>query len=553
MADLVQPIIIKRIKKGGGGHHGGAWKVAYADFVTAMMAFFLLLWLLNAVTQDQLEGIANYFAPVSISRSTSGAGDILGGATILEEGAMKNMAARASVSVDLPPPKAGDAGGEETVEETAEDSSGAGQDQETAESKARELAEQQEEEQFEKAEKELRETIQGIPDLERLADSLLVENTPEGLRIQIVDQEGLAMFPKSSAKMHAHTRKLLELVAKVVARMPQKLKISGHTDALRYISRTGYSNWELSADRANASRRALTEFGVPFERVSRVVGMAATEPLVADNPIHPSNRRISIVLLRGTGEAKPADAAKPPPEAAEKPAEGEASLPGLEEIRRRQLRDGSPRPKFAEAKKKAAEAKKEADEARKKAAEAKRKAAAEAERKAAIPKEQPIETGDLLPGLEDIRRQQLRGEWEPKIPAAPNDKPAAAAIEPAKEQKKPAPAAEKPAETRQLLPGLEEIRGKQLRGEWEPKKPGTPNDKPAAAAFQPAKEQKKPDPGADKPVETKQLLPGLENIRRKQLLEESRSGLATQSGEKPEDSTVLFPRLEEIRRRRRFE
>ncbi|MFQ5620134.1 MAG: flagellar motor protein MotB, partial [Rhodospirillales bacterium] len=336
MADQVQPIIIKKVKKGGHGHHGGAWKVAYADFVTAMMAFFLLLWLLNAVTQDQLEGIANYFAPISLSRDTSGAGDILGGKTILEEGAMKNVTARASVSVDLPPPRAGDGGGQENVDETADDSSGGGQ--ETTESKARELLKRKEEEQFKKAEKELHETIQGIPNLERLADSLLVENTPEGLRIQIVDQEGLAMFPKSSAKMHAHTRRILELVAKVVVKMPQKLKISGHTDALRYISDNGYSNWELSADRANASRRTLLEFGVPFERVARVVGMAATEPLVPDNPIHPSNRRISIVLLRGTGEAKPAGAGKPPPEAAEKPAGAKKSLPGLEEIRHRQLR-----------------------------------------------------------------------------------------------------------------------------------------------------------------------------------------------------------------------
>ncbi len=483
MADQSQTIIIKKGKKGHDRHHGGAWKVAYADFVTAMMAFFLLLWLLNAVTQDQLEGIANYFAPISLSRDTSGAGEILGGKTVLEEGAMKNVTARASVNADLPPPKAGDAGGEETVEETAEDSSGADQDQETAESKARELVKRQEEEQFEKAEKELRETIQGIPNLKRLADSLLVENTPEGLRIQIVDQEGLAMFPKSSAKMYAHTRRILELVAKVVVKMPQKLKISGHTDSLRYISQTGYSNWELSADRANASRRALLEFGVPFERVARVVGMAATEPLVPDNPIHPSNRRISIVLLRGTGEAKPAGAGKPPPEAAEKPAEAKKLLPGLEEIRRQQLLDGSPHPKPAEAKKKAAEAKKKA---------------AGAKKEAAIPEEKPIETGDLLPGLEEIRRKQLRGEWEPK-------------------------------------------------------KPGAPNDRPAAAAIQPAKEQKKPAPAADEPVETKQLLPGLEQIRRRQLLEESRSGLTTQSGETPEDSTVLFPRLEEIRRRLRFE
>ncbi|MCH7692883.1 MAG: flagellar motor protein MotB [Proteobacteria bacterium] len=552
MAEQVQPIIIKKGKKGKHRHHGGAWKVAYADFVTAMMAFFLLLWLLNAVTQDQLEGIANYFAPISLSRDTSGAGDILGGATILEEGAMKNVTARASVSIDLPPPKAGDAGGEETVEETAEESSGAGQDQETAESKARKLAERQEEEQFEKAEKELRETIQGIPSLERLADSLLVENTPEGLRIQIVDQEGLAMFPKSSANMYAHTRKILELVAKVVAKMPQKLKISGHTDALRYISRNGYSNWELSADRANASRRALLEFGVPFERVSRVVGMAATEPLVPDNPIHPSNRRISIVLLRGTGEAKPAAAEKTPPEAAEKPAEAEESLPGLEEIRRQQLLDGSPHPMPAEAKKEAAEAKKEA---------------AEAKRKAAIATEKPAEAEESLPGLEEIRRQQLldgsphpmpadakKDAAEAKKKAAEAKRKAAEATKEAAEAKREAAIAEeKPIETGDLLPGLEAIRSKQLRGEWEPKKPGAPNDKPAAAAMQPAKEQKEPAPAADEPVETKQLLPGLEQIRRKQLLEESRSGLTTQSGETPEDSTVLFPRLEEIRRRRRFE
>ncbi len=448
MADEAQPIIIKKVKKGGHRHHGGAWKVAYADFVTAMMAFFLLLWLLNAVTQDQLEGIANYFAPVSLSRDTSGAGGILGGKTVLEEGSRKNVTARASVNVDLPPPKAGDAGGEETVEETAEDTSGAQEDQEIKESEAEELLERKEEEQFEKAEEELRETIQDIPNLERLADSLLIDSTPEGLRIQIIDQEGLAMFPRSSAKMYAHTRKILELVAKVVVKMPQKLKISGHTDALRYVSQTDYSNWELSADRANASRRALLDSGVPFQRVARVVGMAATEPLVADNPTHPSNRRISIVLLRGTGAAKPATAGKKPAPAEKKPAQGEEKpaeakelLPGLEEIRRRQILDGSPHPNPAEAEK---------------------KTAAEAEKKAAETEEKPIEAGELLPGLEEIRRKQLRGVWGPKKPAVAGTKPAETVTQPAETEKKPARAADEPAETGELLPGLEEIRRKQL-------------------------------------------------------------------------------------------
>ncbi len=443
MADQSQTIIIKKGKKGRHRHHGGAWKVAYADFVTAMMAFFLLLWLLNAVTQDQLEGIANYFAPISLSRDTSGAGDILGGKTVLEEGALKNVTARASVSIDLPPPKAGDAGGEETVEETAEGTSGAEEDQEVKESEAQKLLERKEQEQFERAEEELRETIQGIPDLKRLADSLLMENTPEGLRIQIIDQEGLAMFPKGSAKMHAHTRRILKLVAKVVVKMPQKLKISGHTDALRYVSQTGYSNWELSADRANASRRALLEFAVPFDRVARVVGMAATDPLVPDNPTHPSNRRISIVLLRGTGAAKPAEASE--------------LLPGLEEIRRRQLLDGSPHRNAAEAEKKPAEPAEKPAEAEKKPATA--------EKKPAKAEEQPIEAGELLPGLKELRRQQLRGEWEPKKPDAAA--PAEIVTQPAKAEKKPPLPLDEPAETKELLPGLEEIRRRQ-RLEFSP-------------------------------------------------------------------------------------
>ena len=282
MADQVQPIIIKKVKKGGHGHHGGAWKVAYADFVTAMMAFFLLLWLLNAVTQDQLEGIANYFAPISVSQDTSGAGDILGGKTVLEEGAMKNVTARASVSVDLPPPKAGDGGGEETVEESAEDSSGAEEDQELKESEAQKLLERKEQEQFEKAEEELRETIQGIPGLERLADSLLIENTPEGLRIQIIDQERFTMFPLGSSDMYGHTKKMLEQVAKVIVNLPNKIAVTGHTDATPYAKSSRYSNWELSTDRALASRRALVEYGLDAGRITRVVGKAAGDPLVPE-------------------------------------------------------------------------------------------------------------------------------------------------------------------------------------------------------------------------------------------------------------------------------
>ena len=291
MAEGGVTVIIKKVKKGGHGHHGGAWKVAYADFVTAMMAFFLLLWLLNSVTQDQLEGISNYFAPVSTARTTSGSGDILGGQVAGEEGAMEVSSTRPSVTLNLPPPKAGE-GGE--LDES--------EDRESADmEEAKEKLNQQEQEQFEEAEDALRQAIQSIPALKQLAQSLIIDNTPEGMRIQIVDQEGLAMFPSGGSKMYLHTKKILELVAKVVVAMPQKIKVSGHTDATKFVTETGYSNWELSADRANASRRALIDLDVPESRFARVVGLAATEPLLADDPKNPRNRRLSLVLLRGTG------------------------------------------------------------------------------------------------------------------------------------------------------------------------------------------------------------------------------------------------------------
>ena len=308
-------IIIKKVKKGGGhGHHGGAWKVAYADFVTAMMAFFLLLWLLNAVSQEQLEGISSYFSPVSASTSSSGAGGVLGGMVISEEGAMPNVTSRPSVTVDLPPPKAGSSGesaGGKTAAEAETDE---------------EAQKRTEESQFGQAKEDLEKAMAAVPNLKRLAESLLVDNTPEGLRIQLVDQKGLAMFPSGGAEMYLHTRKVLELVAKVVLSMPQELSISGHTDAVPFHTESGYGNWELSADRANATRRALLELGVPEKRFARVVGLEAKQPLLKDDPNNPRNRRLSIILLRGTGrpEAKKAEA-----------------LPGLDRLGRR-AREGLP-------------------------------------------------------------------------------------------------------------------------------------------------------------------------------------------------------------------
>lgn len=297
-----QPIIIKKIKKGGGGHHGGAWKIAYADFVTAMMAFFLLLWLLNAVSQEQLEGIADYFAPTVTSTSQSGSGQILGGTTVAVDGSLEDTVSRPSVTMDLPPPKAG-SGGEAMQDEVVQ----AEMDAEQTKAKA-------EQEQFDKAAKEMQEALETLPEFQQLAESLMVDNTPEGLRFQIVDQEGLAMFPSGSASMYEHTERVLGLVVEVVQKMPQDLAISGHTDAVPMGGGDQtYTNWELSTDRANAARRGLLRMGIPESRIARVVGKAATEPLLPDDPTNARNRRLSIVLMRGTGEQAPPEPAGPPP------------------------------------------------------------------------------------------------------------------------------------------------------------------------------------------------------------------------------------------------
>lgn len=303
MADELgkQAIIIKRVKKSHGGHHGGAWKVAYADFVTAMMAFFLLLWLLNSVTEEQLQGISNYFSPTTVSQSPSGAGGMLGG-QVIGQGASQSSSAQPTVTMNLPPSTIG-VGGEEFTDpaEGAAEQDFDGR----AEREAEAMRQAMEQKQFEQVSQDLRDAIQAVPQLQGLKDSLLVDNTPEGLRIQIVDQEGAPMFPAGSSAMYEHTRALLQLVGKVVRMLPQKIAVDGHTDATSFSDGSGYGNWELSADRALASRRVLLSAGVTDDRVARVSGKAGSEPLIADQPNHPRNRRISIILLReaeNTGE-----------------------------------------------------------------------------------------------------------------------------------------------------------------------------------------------------------------------------------------------------------
>ena len=316
------PVIIKKIKKSHAHvHHGGAWKVAYADFVTAMMAFFLLLWLLNVTTDEQRRGIADYFAPSVASQNQTGSGGVLGGQTISVDGALVNDSAAASITVMLDAPAQElpeqDAAAEDEAEAAAQPEPpkvpveasevtalAVAEPPETStdvsEDAATKLVKDLEEERFRQAEFELRQAIQDIPDIQQLAQNLIIDRTPEGMRIQIVDQDKLSMFPRSSSDMLDHARKLMGLVAEVVRNLPNEIAITGHTDSTPFVNDDGYGNWELSADRANASRRALMSAGVPGSRIASVVGKADKEPLTAGDRAAPQNRRISIVLLHET-------------------------------------------------------------------------------------------------------------------------------------------------------------------------------------------------------------------------------------------------------------
>ena len=275
-----RPVIIKKIKKvGHSAHHGGAWKIAYADFVTAMMAFFLLMWLIAATSEEQKRGVAEYFTLAAFSVSSSGTGGIMGGTGLMIQGPNQSDSRAPTVVMQIAPSP----------------SSGAG---EADEEDVEEFLRRQEEEAFEEAQEAIRQAINADPALNELSDHLIMDMTPEGLRIQVVDHEGGAMFPSGSAAMPERTRTLLSQIAKVVNSMPNRILITGHTDATSFATGDGYTNWELSADRANAARRALVTAGVDPERIGEVAGRADQEPLIVADPFLPENRRISIVLQR---------------------------------------------------------------------------------------------------------------------------------------------------------------------------------------------------------------------------------------------------------------
>ncbi len=282
-AKKLQPVIIKRIKKGGHVAHGGAWKIAYADFVTAMMAFFLLMWLLGSTTEGDKKGIADYFAsPLKLSLLASGSGS--GDSSHVVKG-----------------------GGQDLTRSTGQVKRG-----ETEAKRASINLHQLKEEQtraevarLEDLKAKVEKKLAGNPKLQGVASQILLEMTDDGLRIQIVDADQRPMFASGSAVVQGYMRELLREIGSILGDVPNRLTLEGHTDALPFPGGDrGYSNWELSADRANASRRELVTGGLPEEQVLRVQGLAASNPFDRRDPSGATNRRISIIVMTREAEER---------------------------------------------------------------------------------------------------------------------------------------------------------------------------------------------------------------------------------------------------------
>jgi chemotaxis protein MotB len=280
-------VIIKRIKKGGhGGHHGGAWKVAYADFVTAMMAFFLLMWLINTTTPEQKRGIADYFAPQSIAQTVSGSGGVLGGKVMGEDNAHAGGAQSVMQKQSPPSPPS-------TTKALASgqtQNGGGGTSDPSAQSNSAQDGD------FAHAAEAIRQSVQDNPDLANLSHQLILEQTPQGLRIQLVDQDGRPMFQQGTSEPMPYTRKLLGTVGAIIDALPNRVSISGHTSASD--SGGNGNEWTLSSERANAARAVLQAGGLRSDRIYEVAGKAGSEPLLPEEPSASANRRLSILLLR---------------------------------------------------------------------------------------------------------------------------------------------------------------------------------------------------------------------------------------------------------------
>ncbi|MDR6870570.1 chemotaxis protein MotB [Bosea sp. BE125] len=277
MTNPTQTIIIKKVKKAAHAHHGGAWKIAYADFVTAMMAFFLLMWLISMTTQEQKIGLAEYFAPTAVSPSTSGAGGMLWG-TALDTSGSKSSAPR-----------------DATMGPTKEDGTRRADPGRTSDREVNRPATSVQDNQS--AMTSLRQALQNMPEIAELSRNIMIEPTKDGVNVSLMDQDGRSMFAEGSVQPHERTRRVLAAIAPTLRRLPNRLSVTGHTAAARPGSERGVDPWSLTAGRALAVREILSVAGLPHDRFTSVVGRADTEPVFPDNPYLSPNRRVAITLL----------------------------------------------------------------------------------------------------------------------------------------------------------------------------------------------------------------------------------------------------------------
>jgi chemotaxis protein MotB len=294
-AKKLQPIIVKKIKKGGHGHHGGAWKIAYADFVTAMMAFFLLMWLLGSTTEGDKKGIADYFqSPLKVAMAGgSGSGD---SSHVLKGGGQDLTRTTGQV-------KRGE------VESKRDSVNLHALKQEQVRAEVARL---------EDLKKKVESKIAASERLSQMSSQIRLDMTRDGLRIQIVDEQNRPMFSSGSAVVQPYMRELLQEIGQLLTDVPNRLTLEGHTDAQGFIGgERGYSNWELSSDRANASRRELITGGLADDRVLRVQGLASSQPFDSADPRAASNRRISIIVMNREAEDRIFRTAPEAPEAPE--------------------------------------------------------------------------------------------------------------------------------------------------------------------------------------------------------------------------------------------
>ncbi|MCP8465148.1 flagellar motor protein MotB [Pseudomonas sp. ZM23] len=304
--DNNQPIIIKRVKRYAAGHHGGSWKIAFADFATAMMAFFLVLWLLSSATPEQKKAISGYFQdPIGFTESASPYVIDLGGTPTPAPDKTLNPQIQAQPEAD-------------ETRISPQDEAKVNADQ------AENIAEKIEHERLELLLQELQNKVDENPTLKRFKDQILFEITQDGLRIQIVDSENRPMFDLGSARLQPYFEDILLAMAETIRQVPNKISISGHTDAKPYAGNGDFGNWELSANRANAARRALEAGGYPENQIARVVGYASSALFDRDKPLNPVNRRIDIIVLTKKAQR----AIEGQDGRADKPQDGTAPVPG---------------------------------------------------------------------------------------------------------------------------------------------------------------------------------------------------------------------------------